>query len=138
MSCAEHQKPLPESICSLLVWFYSDTYPFQVKFNKYKIAEVSTYTCVFCTSSNEGIGLCFPDYENCCLAGEKGTWCTQTSLSFCSRMDSTGNLLWLKIFLESAELLLLHMFMALCWVFSCVLGFQGSNHGESGSISDMS
>lgn len=94
--------------------------------------------CVFCTTSNEGIGLSFPDYDNCCLTGEEGMWCTQASLrSSCSWASSTENLLWLKIFLEGAELLFLHASTVLCWVFSGALGFQGVNCGEGCSISDM-
>lgn len=95
MSCAGHQKqkPVPESACSLLVQFYSEMYPFQVKFNIYKIGAKLAHTlCIICTSNNEGIGLCFPDYDNCCVAGEKDMWCTQTALrSSCSRKDSTEN-----------------------------------------------
>lgn len=115
MSCAGHQKqkPVPESMYSLL-------------------CSVLTYTVCILLSSNEGIGLHFPDHDNCCLAGEKGMWCTQTSLrSSCSRMDSTGNLLGSRSPGECSAPFVAHIPASLLGVLLC------SDCGESGSVSDM-
>jgi len=47
--------------------------------------------CVLCTTSNEGIGLSFPDYDNCWLTG----YVVYTDIfeEFCGGVGSTESLL---------------------------------------------